>query len=89
MKGSVDYTGSINCMRFDMVVNAVYLAVASAVSALLADAGVDTHNIDEIIYVGGTSCLPIRFSGGFREELKHSFHMDGCGGRYWHTALLI
>ena len=61
-----------------MVVNAVYLAVASAVSALLADAGVDAHNIDEIVYVGGTTCLPgldvcICLSGGFREEIETPF----------------
>ena len=50
-------------MRFDIVINAVYLAVDSAVSALLADAGVDAHNnkIDEIVYVGETTCLPENF----------------------------
>ena len=60
-----------------MVVNAVDLAVASAVSALLADAGVVAHNIDEIVYEGGTTCLPGRddcqcicFSGRFRGNLK-------------------
>jgi len=39
-------------LSHDMVVNAVYLAAASAVSALLADAGVDAHKIyiDEIVY---------------------------------------
>ena len=78
LKDGVDYTGSINRMRFDMVVNAVYIAVASAVSALLADAGVDAHNIDEIVYVGGTTCLPglddcICLSGGFREEIETPF----------------
>ena len=61
-----------------MVVNAVYLAIASAVSALLADAGVDAHNIDQIVYVGGTTCLPglddcICLSGGFREEIETPF----------------
>ena len=40
-------------MMFDMVVSAVYGAVTSAVSTLLADALVDAHNIDEIVYVGG------------------------------------
>ena len=78
LKDGVDYTGSINRMRFDMVVNAVYLAVASAVSALLADAGVDAHNIDEIVYVGGTTCLPglddsICLRGGFREDIETPF----------------
>ena len=32
-----------------MVVNTVYLAVASAVSALLANTGVDAHVKDEIV----------------------------------------
>ena len=78
LKDGVDYTGSINRMRFDMVVNAVYIAAASAVSALLADAGVDAHNVDEIVYVGGTTCLPgldecICLSGGFREEIETPF----------------
>ena len=46
-------------MRFDIVVvNGVYPAVASAVSNL-AEAGVvvDAYDIDEIVYVGGMSCL--------------------------------
>ena len=59
-----------------MVVDALYLAVASAVSAPLADAGVvDEHNIDEIVYVGRTTCLPglDECSGGFREEIGTPF----------------
>ena len=58
LKGGVDYAGSISRMRFEIVVNVVYLAVAFAVRAL-GDAGVDTRtNIDEIVYVGGPPCLP-------------------------------
>jgi len=84
LKDGVDYTGSINRMRFDMVVNVVYIATASAVSALLADAGVDAHSVDEIVYVGGTTCLPgldecICLSGGFREEVETLSHV----GRLW------
>ena len=78
LKDGMDYTGSINRMRFDMVVNVVYIAVASAVSALLADADVDAHNVDEIVYVGGTTCLPglddcICLSGGFSEDIETPF----------------
>ena len=77
-KDGVDYTGSINHIRFDIVVNTVYQAVASALSALLADAGVDAHNIDEIVYVGGTTRLLgldncICSSGEFREEIETPF----------------
>ena len=65
-----------------MVVEAVYLAVTSAVSDLLADAlaGVNAHNnMDEIIYyMGGTTYLPdlddcICLSGGFKEEIEAYF----------------
>ena len=78
LKDGADYTGSINRMRFDLVVNAVYIAVASAVSALLADAGVDAHDVDEIVYVGGTTCLPgldecVSLSGGFKEDIETPF----------------
>ena len=70
MNDGEDYPGSIN---LDMVVNAVYLAVASAVSSLLTDTGVDAHVKDGIVYVGGTTCLLglddcMCLSGGFREE---------------------
>jgi hypothetical protein len=62
-------------MTFDMVVNAAYLAVTSAVSALLA---VDSHK-DEIVYtMGGTMSLPglddcICLSGSFRGKIETPF----------------
>ena len=48
------------------------------VSALLDDAGVDAHNIVEIVYVCGTTCLPglddcICISDGSREEIETPF----------------
>ena len=47
-------------------------------SELLADLDVDAHNIDEIVYVGGTTCLPglddsICLRGGFREDIETPF----------------
>ena len=47
-------------------------------SELLADPGVDAHNIDEIVYVGGTTCLPdlddsTCLRGGFREDIETLF----------------
>ena len=38
------------------------MAFASAVSVLLANAGVDAHNIDEIVYKSGTTCLTVLVS---------------------------
>ncbi|TFK26072.1 dnaK-type molecular chaperone bipA [Coprinopsis marcescibilis] len=78
LKDGLDYTGSINRMRFDMVVGSVYNAIADAVVSLLSDAGVDAHEVDEIVYVGGTASLPgldeaIVVSGGFNEDVPTPF----------------
>ncbi|KAF5346444.1 hypothetical protein D9756_010080 [Leucocoprinus leucothites] len=62
LTNGLDYTGSINCMRFDLV----------------AQANVDPHKVDEIIYVGGSTALSgldehITVSGGFREDVETPF----------------
>ena len=68
---------------------AVYLTVASAV---LTDAGVDAHDVDEvlIVYVGGTTILTtlslICFSVRFREEIETPLSrgaVEGGPGRHW------
>jgi molecular chaperone DnaK (HSP70) len=58
LKDGMDYTGSINRMRFDMLGSPVYAAVAKEIISLLASAAIDPHDVDEVVYVGGTSCLP-------------------------------
>jgi len=78
LKDGLDYTGSINRMRFDMVASTVYTAVADSIVALLASAAVDAHEVDEIVYVGGTTCLPglderICLGAGFNEEIETPF----------------
>ncbi|KNZ78998.1 Heat shock protein 70 like protein [Termitomyces sp. J132] len=78
LKDGMDYTGSINRMRFDLVVRSVYTAVASAVSALLESAQVDPHHVDEIVYVGGSTCLPglddtLQTTVGFRDDIETPF----------------
>ncbi|KAF9461054.1 Hsp70 protein-domain-containing protein [Collybia nuda] len=78
LKDGVDYTGSINRMRFDLVVRNVYASVSSSIIDLLTTAGVDAHDIDEIVYVGGSTCLPgldehIITTVGFREEVETPF----------------
>ncbi|KAG6829652.1 hypothetical protein H0H87_010593 [Tephrocybe sp. NHM501043] len=78
LKDGVDYTGSINRMRFDLVVRPVYSAAAAAVSALLESAQLDPHLVDEIVYVGGSACLPgldetLQTSVGFREDVETPF----------------
>lgn len=65
-------------MRFDLVVKPVYTAVSNAITALLADAGVDASTVDEIVYVGGSTCLPgldehICLACGFKEDVQTPF----------------
>ena len=67
-------------------VNAVYLTVACVVSALLADAGVDAHNIDEIVYVRVYLVSEsTTMSVGSGRKSKHPFQ----AGRLWEEALVI
>ncbi|KAF9526807.1 Hsp70 protein-domain-containing protein [Crepidotus variabilis] len=80
LKEGMDYTGSINRMRFDMLISTVYAEVAKAVTSLLAteggEEGVDAHDIDEIVYIGGSSCLPglderLSLQVGLRSDEDH------------------
>lgn len=78
LKDGIDFTGSINRMRFDMVASTTYAAIGNAVNDLLASITFDSHDVDEIVYVGGTACLPglderICLAGGFREDVETPF----------------
>ncbi|KAL5528904.1 hypothetical protein ACEPAG_4878 [Sanghuangporus baumii] len=72
LKDGVDFTGSINRMRFDMEVRTVYDSVVRAALDLLESAGLDPLHVDEIIYVGGSASLPgldeTFFAKGFSES---------------------
>ncbi|KAI9450059.1 Hsp70 protein-domain-containing protein [Lactarius psammicola] len=54
----LDYTGSINRLRFDMEAAPVYSGVVARASELLQRAGLDWIHVDEVVYAGGSSCLP-------------------------------
>jgi heat shock 70kDa protein 1/2/6/8 len=58
LKDGLDYTGSINRMRFDMEARPVYTAVVAKVEELLASASLDSHEVDEVVYLGGSGALP-------------------------------
>ncbi|KAF9545981.1 actin-like ATPase domain-containing protein [Agrocybe pediades] len=78
LKDGMDYTGSINRMRFDMLASTVYGALASKVSELLASVAVDPHDVDEVVYIGGTGALPglddrLCVEVGLREEVETPF----------------
>ncbi|KAJ8483086.1 hypothetical protein ONZ45_g14724 [Pleurotus djamor] len=78
LKDGLDYTGTINRLRFDMIAKPIYTAVSNATLDLLKDAGLDAYHVDEIVYVGGTSCLPgldehLTVAGGFDEGIVTPF----------------
>jgi len=72
LKDGYDLSGTINRMRFDMEAREVYTKIADSAKKLVADAGLDLYDIDEIVYAGGTGCLPgldeAILGAGFNEE---------------------
>ncbi|KAI0917757.1 hypothetical protein AcW1_000030 [Taiwanofungus camphoratus] len=58
LKDGLDFTGTITRLRFDMEVRSVYDQVYSRVKELVAGAGLDLYDIDEVVYVGGSASLP-------------------------------
>ncbi|KAE9392211.1 actin-like ATPase domain-containing protein [Gymnopus androsaceus JB14] len=80
LKDGVDFTSSINRLRFDMLVRPIYDSIARSVADLLDSAKVDPHHVDEIVYVGGTTCLPgldehLCLTAGFNEDINTPFSM--------------
>ncbi|KAF8896742.1 Hsp70 protein-domain-containing protein [Gymnopilus junonius] len=78
LKEGMDYTGSVNRMRFDMLASPIYASVASEVVKLLASAAVDSHDVDEVVYIGGTGSLPglddrLVLEVGLREGVETPF----------------
>jgi hypothetical protein len=72
-------------MRFDLEMRSIYAAVASKVRELLATAGVDGQYVDEIVYSGGTTCLPglnelLCLEGGFAESITTPFSAGTIAG---------
>ena len=68
LKDGLDYTGSINRLRFDMEMRPIYDQVYAKVKELVASAEIDLFDVDEIVYVGGSACLP-----GLDETLSQGF----------------
>jgi len=58
LKDGLDYTGSINRLRFDMEAAPIYGEVVARAGELLQRAGLDWIQVDEVVYAGGSACLP-------------------------------
>lgn len=57
LKDGLDYTGSINRLRFDMEAAPIYATVIARAGELLQRAGLDWVQVDEVVYAGGSACL--------------------------------
>ncbi|KAH8827695.1 actin-like ATPase domain-containing protein [Flagelloscypha sp. PMI_526] len=70
LKDGMDYTGSVNRMRFDLLVGSVYQDVAKLCEETLKEGGVKGEWIDEVVYLGGSASLP-----GLDESLTASLNL--------------
>ncbi|KAF8345014.1 Hsp70 protein-domain-containing protein [Amanita rubescens] len=96
LKAGIDFTTTINRMRFDLLARPFYTSISAAVASLLEQGGgpsssssskvVDVTTVDEIVYVGGTASLPgldehLMVACGFKEEVEDAFKRgDVVGG---------
>ncbi|CAE6358393.1 unnamed protein product [Rhizoctonia solani] len=71
LKDGVDFSGTLNRLRFDMLVGKVYESVVDETKKLLESTGVDPTLVDEVILVGGSAALP-----GLAERLAGLFGDD-------------
>ncbi|PFH46694.1 hypothetical protein AMATHDRAFT_7507 [Amanita thiersii Skay4041] len=80
LKDGLDFTSTINRLRFDLLARPFYSSISSAILDLLSSTSppTDPTSVDEIVYVGGTASLPgldehILTSCGFREDIDSPF----------------
>jgi heat shock protein 1/8 len=77
LKDGYDYAGTINRLRFDVEMSSVYAKVNGAIDALLASAGKDHIQVDELVFVGGSTALP-----GLRDAVALKFPEEIKIGAY-------
>ncbi|KAJ6485902.1 Hsp70 protein-domain-containing protein [Mycena sanguinolenta] len=84
LHSGLDFTATIARLRFDLLAAPVYTAISSEIKSLLESISLDPYDIDEITYVGGTTCLPgldshLLSSVGFTEEIQTAFSNSTTG----------
>ncbi|PWN52252.1 HSP70-domain-containing protein [Violaceomyces palustris] len=67
----VDFTGSVNRMRLDLLSGEIYSKVQETVEDALKQAGLEAAQIDEVIFAGGSARLP-----GLYERLAIVFNEE-------------
>ena len=58
LKEGMDFSGSINRIRFDVEMGSIYNTITTEIKSLLESVSLDTVQIDEVILVGGSALLP-------------------------------
>lgn len=58
LKEGMDFSGSINRIRFDVEMGSIYNTITTAIRSLLESASLDAVQIDEVLLVGGSTLLP-------------------------------
>lgn len=58
LKEGMDFSGSINPIRFDVEIGSIYNKITTAIRSLLESASLDAVQIDEVLLVGGSTLLP-------------------------------
>ncbi|KAJ7623461.1 Hsp70 protein-domain-containing protein [Roridomyces roridus] len=84
LHSGLDFTATIARMRFDLLATPVYTAISKEIKSLLESISLDPYEIDEIVYVGGTACLPgldshLLTSVGFTEDVETPFARGTMG----------
>ncbi|KZT33147.1 actin-like ATPase domain-containing protein [Sistotremastrum suecicum HHB10207 ss-3] len=68
LKDGIDFTGTINRLRFDVEMKPLYHKIGHAIKAVLAQCQVDPVFVDEVVFVGSTAALP-----GLRDSVALEF----------------
>ena len=58
LKEGMDFSGSINRIRFDVEMGSIYNTITTAIKSLLESVPLDAVQIDEVLLVGGSALLP-------------------------------
>ncbi|KAG8744774.1 Hsp70 protein that interacts with Zuo1p [Ceratobasidium sp. 414] len=79
LKEGQDFSGTLNPLRFDLLVDRVYASVLKEVATLLESVGTDPTLVDEVLLVGGSAALPglaDRLAGLFGETTAIRGELD-------------
>lgn len=58
LKEGMDFSGSINRIRFDVEMGTIYNTIITAIKSLLESVSLDAVQVDEVLLVGGSALLP-------------------------------